>query len=414
MNETTNVSPQLPENQTITQPEAENMPPKDTKNKKKKMLIVLLAIVLITSAAAYFMFMKKDVKTDTADSSVQPNSQVEETISATPKSPDMVAYAFKEDGNDPYSFYTRPTAGGDRVAATGVKPNDYVYTSDVHGNNVAFVTEPTADTPVSIWLSKDGGRSYDQVFEGTKATDDSSGDQVTSLIFSTDGSKLIFGKLQDNRKNAVTTINVADAKTDVLFESEKAGIFLEGFNATSGEVLYFEGCFNCDGTIRSALMYWDKDGASKTLVEGNFHNIAVRNDFKELVAIDGTLGDNDGGFSSVGTPFTYVRVAIPTGEKTELAKTSNDYAFAGYLNDNETIYYTDKNKVIEDKDKPSTVYESSGTLFGVDFVSDENVIVRTGAEPQNFTLNNYDVAEKNTTKILSADVNTVIFGISTK
>lgn len=402
-------------------------PPKSIqpKKSKKKVFLILLLLVLIGGGAAawYFLIYKKP-----AQPVVQQTTETkpaEETKPAAPTyEPNTVVYAYKAKDADPFSLYIRPAAGGDRTEVEKLGDKEIPNTYDVSGSNVAVAIGP------SVLVSTDAGKSYTKIFTGVGTA------EITSLLFSTDGTRLAIAYLADaNGKNVVKSVDLKGKDEKDLFTDSKAGVFLAGWDNKNQQIVYEDGCYNCDGP-RSGVYLQDLSKKTTTqLLKGvdikTLGHIAVSSDFSTLVYQAGSLNaaaDKDvtvGNF--VGAPYTVGTVNLSSlkestvatfgdkGEKNKNGTFKTRSVLVGFMAGTSTSYYTDDaNLYVAKTDTPSNIYTATKPLLYVPYVSETTVISGAGDATSDYALTSYDVSAKKSTDIFSGDNNTILLGVTTK
>jgi hypothetical protein len=397
------------------------------KSKMKLWIIGAVAALLIAGGLLwYFELREKDTTSPQANqnnNSDGSNSQTEQLQGL----PDLVAYAHRDNDKDPYKLFTRPATGGDRTEVMTLPANMYISYYVVQGNQVAFVLEPgeNAADKLTIYYSSDAGKSYSKIYTSSSDIDDNSGigEQVSSLVFSSDGKSLVIGLLPSiiGGNNQVTEIALTGSnETKTLFTSDKAGVFLQGYDRTKQRAVYFTGCYNCDGNVSNPLFVRDGNGAESVLYESEvgFLNVAVKSDFNSVVISEGT---HDPAVEGLGettkAPYTIFNLDIASKEKKTLGTISESNVLdVGYGATGDPYVATYK-KVVSFAGKTSTLFETSSSIYygGVPFVGKDSVVVLIGSQTSaDFTLNYFKVGEAEPVKLLSGDGNTVILGVTQK
>lgn len=406
---------------------------KSSSGKGKKILKVLLVLVLLAGlgfAGWYFFVKQKDSASNTSNQQTNQQAVVPENTNT----PDTVVYAYHEKDTDPYTLYWRPAEGGERSKIATLQKNEVVSQFDVQKNVVAYATDS------GIKVSTDGGRTFSPVVEFEKADNGNTlGDQVTSLQISKEGTKIAYGFLKANTTsgNEVTTINLDGSDKKVLFTSKKVGVFIEAYSEKANKMVYWEGCYNCDGNFVD-LKIRNLETNKDTTIEANLKNtvygsrsFAISDDFTTLVAAQGTIDSsaNEGLGIALTSPFTINKFDLKTLEKTKIATvgTTNEKnangtpkfrdVLVGFVaGSNTSIYYTDDEGVYtsDDGSQPTMMFSANKNILFTPFIGKDSAITGSGEDTSDYLLTNYDVVTKKTVKIFAGDNNTLIMGVSTK
>lgn len=427
-------APEVPQEQTVVTPQVtapvDTPPPpvpelmqpglisKPPKKSKKRLVIVLIILLLIAAgAAAWFVTKDKKQAAKTTTTNTQTENQQLTDDTAVLK-PTAVAYAFGTETSGTSELFWRPLTGGERTSAGDIGKNMFASMSDVHRNQVLVVATPGAGGgKMTIRYSKDAGKTYTTVFEGEAPSAEGLGDQITSAVFSTDGSKIVFGYLpKTGGKNTVKELDPATKAVKDLFTTDKPGVFIEGYNVATKQVLYFEGCYNCDGNTGNELLS-RTGGAAATIAyqapAGKLGaGIAIKDDFSKMVVVLGVSGDGIG----AGGPYTVSEYDFATKALKTLATVTdanNQQVHVGYQIGTELPYYTtSKTVTLVGKDgKPSIVFEASKPIQEVLFVSDQRVVAASG-EYNNYQLVDFTISTKAVVNILNGDGGTRLFGVT--
>ncbi len=399
----------------------------------KKVFIILLILIMLAGigfATWYFLIKNKDSGNNTTNQ--QPTQQA--VVPENTNTPDTVVYAYHEKDTDPYTIYWRPAEGGERSKIATLQKNEVINQFDVQKNVVAYATDS------GINVSTDGGRTFSPVVTFEKADNGNTlGDQVTSLQISKEGSKIAYGFLKANTTsgNEATTINLDGSDKKILFTSKKVGVFIEAYSEKANKMVYWEGCYNCDGNLVD-LKIRNLETNKDTTIEANLKNtvygsrsFAISDDFTTLVAAQGIIDSSvDGGVGIALTgPFTINKFDLKTLEKTKIAtvgsaneKNANgtpkyrDVLVGFVAGSNTSIYYTDDESVYtsDDGSQPTMMFSANKNILFTPFIGTDSAITGSGEDTSDYLLTNYDVATKKTTKIFAGDNNTLIMGVSTK
>lgn len=388
---------------------------------KKLGIIVGLVLLLLIAAGAVWYFALRDKDTSSQANQDTDQSQGGQTEEQLLTEPDVIAYAHRDSTDVPYKLYTRPaTTEGERTEVMVLPEGVYVSQSAAKGRQVAFATEIVAGSTekASIYYSSNAGASYQKIYtDDSEADAGNLGTQVTSMVFSTDGKALAAALLPPGGNNQVTEISLEGSyDKKVLFTADQRGVFLEGYDQTSQQALYAKGCYNCGG-VSDKLLYVRNltSGVEEVLYEseGGSLSVAVDKDFEKVLVSEGTVGPElELGGQSTVAPYELFMVNIATKEKTPITEVADETYGIGFMQSGRP-YVVTANKVMEAGG--STVpYETSSTLQGAYFVTEDSVVARVGSALDEFTLNYFKVGSEAPISILNGDGNTVIFGVALK
>lgn len=397
------------------------------KKSKKPLLITLLVLVVIIGigCAAWFWWSSQAAPDDNKVTGL-PSNDLQRKLPEL----NTVAYAYGTSYEAPRDLFWRPAGGGEKQ---NTPSKAFVGSAKTYGNQVLIETyynEATKSAP-SILYSKDGGKTYETIFTGkAPATSDDMGDQITGMIFASDGKSVIFAVLPNDTKNTVKRIFFTKpAEVVDIMASEARGVFPISFNTKSQKLVFSEGCYNCDGNgaSTSAFSYDIVAKQRTTLIDGADKHLGIVSNkvaTKLLVTtptIDKTkTGGEDGGFWGyyVGAPYKFTVFDLATGKAqdpgTSVGTASeNKFVRGGFMTDDTTPYYYSGNQLFMlDKATPTLLYEAGQPIHEVFYVSPTTVFASTG-DYQNFTLNRFGVKTQETSQLLTGDDTTTrIFGIT--
>ncbi|HUP26434.1 MAG TPA: hypothetical protein VM124_02175 [Candidatus Limnocylindrales bacterium] len=407
--------------------------PHPSKSRKKPIIILTVLILIIGGSLAFKIATKK--KPNNAATTQQNAPKTAATEKSTTSGPQTIAYATSETDSSQPILYWRPATGGERIQSLKLDQGSYITDQIVRGNQVVVGVQASAGNTFGpqIWHSTDNGKSYTKIFEAKK-TSGNLGDQITSIVFANDGKSLAVALLPEDGKNTVKEI-VLDTPHTVkdLFTSDSRGVFLEAYIPSSKQVLYFTGCYNCDGNSRTKL--WSTNIATKStkiILDGQDTNYAIRasQDGQSLLAMKGTLDpalDVEGiGGMYQGPPYTLITVDLSSGKETTLTtfgkkgtrkpdgSLNTSSATFGYMADGKTPYYVIDNQIYKvNSTSPSLLFEATKPIMEAYYVSDDMVYVTTGVY-NNFVLDKFVIPTKTLTTILNGDDKTRIFGVTAK
>lgn len=415
--------PQFESQRPTFRPERPEQKPPKKKSKKKTVLTVIIALILILSGAAgawYFMRDEGDQGEQTTtgtDATSQNTGASSQTPIQHSLDPFAVAYSYYA-GSDAEQLFWRPIAGGDRTSATTLTNGEHAALTDTYGNKALAVTYGSPGSAgANIWYSSDSGKTYSKIFSGSPGTSSSQPDQITSAIFSNDGSSIIMGYLPSgSSQNTVKEIDLASQQVTDLFSLEDRGIFVQGYNTSSGDILYQRGCYGCDGQPNKLLMRNMNNGSDRTVYEdtSRLQNQVVPNaSFTKTIVLNSTpIEDGIGG----GAPYFVTEVDLTNGGGTDLASIgtgiSDRAPRVGYNDKDGSAYYSSGTGVYQiSGGNSSKLFEASTDILDVYLVNDTTVVASSG-DYNDFTLTHYNFTTKESTLILSGDANTRILGIT--
>ncbi len=404
-------TPTEPESTPVEKPTTEK-----TKSKNKKISLIALVLLLILGGGLGYWIISKNKAQPKTNSTQTTNPQSSTTTEEKPLTPFAIAYAHGDASKGPVSLFWRPFSGGDKTAAGDIGKNSYISYRDVSGSKVMFTTSESVESNsgTSIWYSKDAGKSYTKIFTADPPKSQSDYSQITSAKFSSDGTTIVFALLpKAGGKNTIKEIDPETKKATDLFSVEQAGVFIEGYNRPKKQLYYEKGCFNCDGNSFSTLLLHDVSNNSDTTIyneTGKYIHPVLSKDFTKVLR---SVASGAGEFIGGGKPYVVDEYDIAKKSATTIATVNDDPApQIGYrANDGAVYYTTGKSLYIVNSGKASVTFEATQPLMNVYYVESNNIVLSTG-KFDDFTLNNYTIASKQSATILSGDANTDIFGIT--
>lgn len=394
----------------------------------KKIILIILAALLLVSAAGliWYLFLRGTDDDGQANRSVD-SSQGDSARGQLQMLPEVLVYARRENGTAPYKLYTRPATGeGDPVEVMTLSEGLQIREHAIHGRQVAVAVEPSggADGKTIIYYSSDAGSAYEAVYEQPGSVDSLA---ISSLIFSTDGSKLAVAMMRSpDGQNVTVEIDTATGSSKDLFESETQGVFLKAYDAKGQQIIYSKGCMDCDNLAINNTVYkrsLASDDPSETVVFNASQNqivtsVIVRNDFQELLYVVSAGGQDTGsGLFVPVVPSSLKRLNMETGEVSDLVISDTTViGMPGYLTDGRTPYFiTDKEVLtIKDADNWTTRYESSTDVHGVMFINDEALILSTDAGQGNFAIKYFSTGAVAPLILIEDSAETVVLGVALK
>ena len=422
-------STQVPEQVPEPAPTPPSAPVDAKKKGKKPLIITLVSLVILVAAgcAGWFWWSGQQLSsTDSASDLPANNSQQQKVLE-----PHTVAYSYNaSDFQSPSDLFWRSADGGERQ---NVPSKAFVGSSRINGNQLLIETyySEAGKTAPSVLYSADGGKTYETIFTGkAPATSTDMGDQITGMVFASDGKSVIFAVLPNNSKNTVKRI-FFDKPTEVIdiMTSDARGVFPIAFNAKLQKLIFSEGCYNCDGNgaSTSAFAYDVVSKQRTTLIDGADKHLGILSNksASSLLITTPTIdkaktGGEDGGFWGyyVGAPYTFSILNVVTGKTQDPGTTvgtaaDNKFVRGGFMTDDTTPYYYSGNQLFMlDKATPTLLYEAGQPIHEVFYVSPTTVFASTG-DHQNFTLNRFGIKTQETKQLLTGDDTTTrIFGIT--
>jgi hypothetical protein len=275
------------------------------KRSKKPLIFVLLAMLFICIGAGMWLLLRdrnpqvEPVSSSTA-SEVPTNAQSDNLFA--------VAYGYGDAEKVGMEIFWRPVAGGERRSAKNIGQKNYPGESGVHENQVYVVTSPSngSSDGAMIWYSNDSGKTYEELVSLDLPEPDKLGDQITSVAFSKDGKKLLYGLYPEDRKSSIVKeIDLETNESKDLFSVAGKAMFLQGYDPESGKVYYFTGCYNCDGNTKSQFFEYDITAKKEaTLYSDTNSKVGVKHvlndDYTKLLVLEGSASsDGIGG----GVPY---------------------------------------------------------------------------------------------------------------
>ncbi len=405
-----------------TKPSSTN---KSRPDRSKKTLLIILVLALAIGAAAAAYFLTKDTSTPTTTSS-QPSSQTA-TTSPSSQKPFAVAYAYrvndkvstvKNCGSQKTQAYWRPIGGGDKTSAVEFGTNNYVSFSEIYKNKVIVATDAGCGSTdgSAVWYSQDAGKSYQKILKLNPPKSSGEWDQITSIKISNDGKTVLAAVLPaDRAKNTVKEIDLSNNNVKDLFSSEKAGVFIQGYDRAKKNILYNSGCFNCDGNVFSILYEHNLDKNADRVVFEDTKHVGIQtvpsSDFSKLLLLKGVNSESGLGASA---PFTLEEFTMANStSKTLLTLNEEKTPQVGYRDGDDVVYYTKGNAVygLDSKDGSTALFETTKPIIDVPYVGKDLVLARAG-DFNNYTLTSYTNSTKTAVKILDGDEYTSIFGLT--
>ncbi len=390
--------------------------PKKAKSKKKKVLLILLVLLIVAGLLAVAAFVWPGFMKDSKEAAPAATSSTAPAETKTePKvlTPVNVVYAFSESAKNVHNLYWRPVAGGDRTQAGQLGGKSIITQSGVYEQKVFVVTE-TSDSTLNMWYSSDNGKSYSLIYESKDGNADALGNQITSAMFSKDGSKIIFGYLQDGLgKNTAKEIDPANKAVKDLFSIDKDGLYLKGYDSSTRTAYYYTGCYNCGGGGLDSLYSRDiANNKETTVFQENTRAVYAtifNGDYSKILVVKAASAEP----GEEPAPYSVEEYTISSKATKSLVADLKDYTYAGYSSDGLTPYYSDGNNVytVPASGAKSLVFQASKPIVGVSYVNKDLVVASSGTAADNI-LTSYNIATKAATTILSGDNDTRVIGVT--
>lgn len=382
-----------------------------TTNAKAKIFVLLW--VLLVVVGGIFWFVTKD--SNTTEQQVSQN-QATETPAPISPIPFGVIYLELADTSTSAPKIHIKSFGAEKTETITLKKGVSVTHHAVYQEKILYVTERTADNESSteVWLSLDGGKSVEKLYEVGDTMVSDLPNQVTSAVFSRDGKSVLLAVLPagDLRENHVKQIELDSKKVTEIFTSKDAGVFLAGFDTQEGRIHYYSGCYNCDANTRSKLLVHDvTDGSNKTIYdfgERFTSDFSINSSHTKLLVVKGSPSTDDLGD---GPPYNLVEIDLETSQETEIVSSDKAFATVGYRAGDDLPYFIQENVIKGyNNTKVSPLFETENPIYKTYLVSTDFVVGSTGKYRKERVFQ-YEYATKSITSLQSID-NAVIFGIS--
>lgn len=354
----------LPVQPAPTMPQTIEMPAHSAARKKPVLLAicVALAIILIVGLPLLFMMYGKSTPNDH-----ETHSSEQQSKAAIFSQPENLVYA-RGDGKDaPYTLYAKSVTSDTQTEAMTL-PSGVSFTgypgSVIHGNQVAIATTDAATTQDSIYYSTDSGKSYKKIYTGGQ------GAQITSLAFASNGKALAMGLNPSlTSGNQVTELSLNDDhSTKTLFKIDEAGVFLKGYDQEKQEVIYFSGCYNCDGNMARDLRLYDiaaKKQETLYSAANRIDGLAINADFTKILVAEGTLSQatNEQPYDLTKAPYVLASLDIANKTKeTVITIDGGTLQEIGYTPDGKPYALTNKRAFTIADGKMNTLFETTEAI----------------------------------------------------
>lgn len=436
MNETDHNEPtiktQQPDTETSPQPSRPiNLPivPPKPKWYERKLLRVALAIAFVIGGAgtgyAYYAATTKQADTNPVVASETPKP----SPSASPKTyaPFALQYTNEKQatvkGTDclvmETTVYQQPIAGGDSTATLIIPDYQLVAKQiPVRNNHVVLITAPSCyskDGP-GLWLSKDAGKTYTQLYKGTPHPKDNFGEQITSALFTNDEKSILFASAPNpDGKGTVKKLDIGNKEINDLFTASEPGVHLQGYDQKNKKVFYYAGCYNCAGNSLSKPIVHDLANDTDTPLF----------DDKEHMSFASTMNSNQSKilrvkykgdqYPKIDLSYVIEEYDISAKKATVIAsfKRTDDSGVvsAGYTADGSVYYTNDKDLFVVSDGKPATLLRAPLPIMNVHHVDKKKAIFSQGDQSGGSTVS-FTLDSKGSTKLVDYKYPMAILGIS--
>ncbi|MCA9333382.1 hypothetical protein KDA00_05935 [Candidatus Saccharibacteria bacterium] len=387
------------------------------RNSKIIITVFVILFLIITGTVGYLWYTSKDKTSKNKENHTTDQQQIiqsEEDLSA-------VAYSYGSAEKDGIEFFWRPIEGGDRRSAKNIGQNNYPTFAKTYKNQVAVVSTPSSGSTVgdAIWYSLDSGKSYSSIASLKLPEPEKPSDQITSMIFSRNGSAIVYSELfSDGKQSTVKLINPETKESKDLVTISGKALFLQGYDEDSGLLYYFSGCYNCDGNTMDKLFSYNTQTKEESVIYDLSGKIGVQNvisnDYSKILILEGSLSTEGLG----ANPPYNLREYDLKGKNFKDLLTFNEgdnYPIIGYRASDNLPYYSSGKSIIvlrEDGTK-TTVFEAERPIVNILYVG-QNQIVSSSGTYEDYILTSYVTTSKRNSEILSGDQSTVLFGVVTK
>lgn len=352
---------------------------------------------------------------DSSQTSDQSSGYLTENDADTVGEPFALVYGQGIENANSFELYWRPFAGGDATLAHKFNEGSYLNHAKVHGKYIAVALEGTNGP--EVWLSGDGGKSFTSIFTGTKPSDEYAlGDQITSILFSNDGKKLLIAILDTKTaesSNVTKEYDIASKSTKEIFTTDDNGVFLMSYDSSSHKLIYNTGCYNCDGNTGVPVHVRDvSTNIDKVIIESTndryLEKYAFNDDGSEMLYVLSTQSNEGLGG---GDPYTIMRYNFASNESTAVKEiaTAAGRIMVGYTKEGRAVY-ANGHKLLDLKDD-TVVFESSKLIHDIYYLSKQTLVLATG-EYGNYDVVSFDTAANKVTTLFTADSLTTTIGIS--
>lgn len=386
--------------------------------RKRKLVwisILIIVIVAIGAGCAYYISANK----------LQPQTtrQNADTNFGTTLDPQALVYVSatqKEEVAD----CRRSTDTVHYVNLNDAKVNNAITLDDYQGvvefavfhDSVALVTAPSCASKQgpSIWLSQDSGKTYKNIYTTDRTTN------ITSLVFSTDGTEIAFGYATKNADiKAVKAITVASADERELFSDDQTNKFnvfydIKAYDRKNQRVYYTESCPLCDRAGPEKLQLYDlrNDKSSVAIDENDIGYLAdINADATRAVYV--SVDHNEG---SQLVQFTVNEFDLSTKKRVNFAahtgSTSEGFMRAGYAIDG-AVYYTAGKRVmlIKESGETSELARLSNDATEIYHVGKAHVVYRIDNQSGGEVFDHH-VKSDNSMRLLKYEYPTLSLGVS--
>ncbi len=227
--------------------------------RRLEFLIAAGVAVLLVAAGLLWYFMLRDLGA-TNEHAANTSDELNRAIIGQP---DQLIYNRSGSLTRQETIYAASIESGEETEVMALPFGISATYAITYGRQVAFVAQgdSTASDQAAIYYSSDSGKSYEKIYSASNSdVSVGLGTQITSLIFSNDGTALLAGVLLAeeietdsgvsgiHRENQVTEIVLDhDNQATVLFTSKYPGVLLKGYDRSNHKAFYLlSGCYNCE------------------------------------------------------------------------------------------------------------------------------------------------------------------------
>ncbi len=439
MNDTQTDDPTIPPAPDTNQPsQPENKPPepiglpiaapKKKWYKRKSLLVTLLLVFVLGGAGtgyAYYAATQKPAQKETAVAATTPKPSPSET----PKTYAPFALQYSSDkqtsvkGTDclvmQTTVYQKPIAGGDATVALTVP--DYqqaIKQIPTDNGHVILITAPSCYSKEGpgLWVSKDAGKTYTQLYKGKPHPKDSYGEQITSALLADDGKTIVFATVPSaDSKGTVKTLDIESKKTTDLFTASEPGVLLQGYDMKKKTVFYYAGCYNCAGFSFSKPLVHDLAKNTDTPLFNDTEYMAyssvMSDDLSKILRVK-NKGER---IPKVDLSYVIEEYDIDTKKATAIASfkrtDESGTVNAGYTSDGSVYYSNNKDLLVAREGKAASLLMTTRPIINVYYVGKEQVVLTQGDQSGGSAIS-YAIDTKASTALVDYKYPTSVLGIS--
>jgi hypothetical protein len=406
----------------MSAPTVETPAPKPPIHKRAQLILLILFLVAgAAGAGAYFAFSNADVSVRPIPPATATTSTSKTSVAAhtAESNIDAVIYNVSSSESKINMLYRQPIGGTAQQVQlpAGSMTSGNGYRAASYGQKVAVSSDN------GVYISTNSGVDYHKVASLLpNSADQLDGETVTSLQFSADGNEVVYATVEPKLQgNSVRSVNIDGTKSETLFNSDKAGVFIVHYDSRKHTIIYNTGCYFCDGAPGGPQIM---DLATKT----NKVLTLATNAKEQLGSWDvnraGTklvyaLGMDDNTYEGgLGAPFappysikeydlatdqaTLLYTIQPTHEKsTDQPNYYKTYTInVGYLADADTPYFRGTDGLYSVKGAATTKFLDLTDRDSESNVSSKQVLLtRYAANENKSSYSIYNIATKQTTAV---------------